>query len=297
MPSRPARRSARSSSTSSASRRASRSPSMRASGCTPTAGRTSRRRVRRRAGRDARRARSATGSMAGSACHRPRSARPAPSGTSCCPRRTARRSAPSSPRPVPRSWRPRCATVLRSRPGSWTGSSRRAVAAGAAAAVVVVPAGERWPDDSLRPAVEDLWGAGSVVAALAQRLEHRGGPLLLSPEAEAAGAAWLAVEDRIGVALTPARAGGARRAGLARRRGGRCRARRIRRRAGADGRRLHPAYGAVTEACRTRGAAWLICHRSVPSAGGSVTRHEMPRPFGDRPRRRRRRRRWPSARR
>jgi len=72
---------------------------------------------------------------------------------------------------------------------------------GAPPVVVVVPAGERWPDDSLRPAVEDLWGAGSVVAALAQRLEHRGGPLLLSPEAEAAGAAWLAVEDRIGEAL------------------------------------------------------------------------------------------------
>ncbi|GAA2741207.1 hypothetical protein GCM10009868_06480 [Terrabacter aerolatus] len=68
-------------------------------------------------------------------------------------------------------------------------------------AVVVVPAGERWPDGSLRPAVEDLWGAGSVVAALAQRLEHRGGPLLLSPEAEAAGAAWLAVEDRVDEAL------------------------------------------------------------------------------------------------
>lgn len=68
-------------------------------------------------------------------------------------------------------------------------------------AVVVVPAGERWPDGSLRPAVEDLWGAGAVVAALVQRLEHRGGPLLLSPEAEAAGAAWLAVEDRVDEAL------------------------------------------------------------------------------------------------
>ena len=68
-------------------------------------------------------------------------------------------------------------------------------------AVVVVPAGERWSDGSLRPAVEDLWGAGAVVAALAARLEHRGGPLLLSPEAEAAGAAWLAVEHRVGEAL------------------------------------------------------------------------------------------------
>ncbi len=80
----------------------------------------------------------------------------------------------------------------------WLESSR---GARAQPAVIVVPAGERWPDDSLRPAVEDLWGAGSVVAALAQRLDHRGGPLLLSPEAEAAGAAWLAVEQRVGEAL------------------------------------------------------------------------------------------------
>ena len=68
-------------------------------------------------------------------------------------------------------------------------------------AVVVVPAGERWTDGSLRPAVEDLWGAGAVVAALASRLEHRAGPLLQSPEAEAAGTAWLAVEDCVAEAL------------------------------------------------------------------------------------------------
>lgn len=84
---------------------------------------------------------------------------------------------------------------------------RMVSARGRRPAVVLVAAGERWPDGSLRPAVEDLWGAGAVIAALVIRLEHQAGPLLLSPEAAAALAAWLAVEGDLPTALRSSASG------------------------------------------------------------------------------------------
>jgi 2-phosphosulfolactate phosphatase len=65
--------------------------------------------------------------------------------------------------------------------------------------VSVVAAGERWPDGSLRPAVEDLWGAGAVLAALG--LEDA------SPEAETAVAAFDVVRARLPEALAASASG------------------------------------------------------------------------------------------
>lgn len=56
--------------------------------------------------------------------------------------------------------------------------------------VTVIAAGEHWPDGSLRPAVEDLLGAGAVLAALAD-----GGTFDASPEAALAHAAYAGVES------------------------------------------------------------------------------------------------------
>lgn len=60
------------------------------------------------------------------------------------------------------------------------------------ASLVVVPAGERWPDGSLRPAAEDLWGAGAILHTLVER-----GCTGLSPEARLAAASYAAVAPRV----------------------------------------------------------------------------------------------------
>jgi 2-phosphosulfolactate phosphatase len=54
----------------------------------------------------------------------------------------------------------------------------------------VIAAGERWPDGALRPALEDLLGAGAVIAAM-----HDQGSGPLSPEAEAARACYETTAD------------------------------------------------------------------------------------------------------
>ena len=100
-----------------------------------------------------------------------------------------------------------------------------------ASTVAVVAAGERWPDGQLRPAVEDLWGAGAVLAAL--------GAAGASPEARMAAASFRAVDDRLGDELRElrqwARAGRGRLRG---RRGRGCGVRRQPGRAGALRRRV-----------------------------------------------------------
>lgn len=78
---------------------------------------------------------------------------------------------------------------------------REHAARGRRVAVVLVAGGERWPDGSLRPAVEDLWGVGAVAAGIADTLEHQAGPLLLSPETQVAATAFAAVAHDLPGAL------------------------------------------------------------------------------------------------
>jgi 2-phosphosulfolactate phosphatase len=64
--------------------------------------------------------------------------------------------------------------------------------------VAVVACGEHWPDGSFRPAIEDLLGAGALIADL------DGGR---APEADAAAAAWWALESRAAETLASSETG------------------------------------------------------------------------------------------
>ena len=67
--------------------------------------------------------------------------------------------------------------------------------------VTVIAAGERWPDGTLRPALEDLLGAGAVIAAM-----HQYGETILSPKAEATLACYAGTAD-IAAAVTGSASG------------------------------------------------------------------------------------------
>jgi 2-phosphosulfolactate phosphatase len=79
----------------------------------------------------------------------------------------------------------------------------RATAGSPAGPIAIVPCGERWPDGSLRPAVEDLIGAGALVAALLDGDADRSH----SPEAGAAMAAFESVQGDLSDALTASASG------------------------------------------------------------------------------------------
>ncbi|TDC24790.1 hypothetical protein E1265_08810 [Streptomyces sp. 8K308] len=67
--------------------------------------------------------------------------------------------------------------------------------------VAVIASGERWPDGGLRPALEDLLGAGAVIAAL-----RRHGGDRLSPEAAVAATAFTEAGN-VGDAVTACSSG------------------------------------------------------------------------------------------
>ncbi|ALE77043.1 hypothetical protein FRP1_30135 (plasmid) [Pseudonocardia sp. EC080625-04] len=85
---------------------------------------------------------------------------------------------------------------LRNRTAAATWLTQQANSADRAPQIAVIAAGERWPDQSLRPAIEDLWGAGAVIRALVDQGWER-----LSPEADAAMHCFDAVSNDVATAL------------------------------------------------------------------------------------------------
>ena len=65
--------------------------------------------------------------------------------------------------------------------------------------IAVIAAGERWDDGSLRPAIEDLLGAGAVIASTPEKSR--------SPEAQMAASAFLAAESHLGETLRESMSG------------------------------------------------------------------------------------------
>lgn len=125
----------------------------------------------------------------------------------------ALRRAPFAPRLVLPS--PNGSTIAAAADGATVvaGSLRNAAAVGrwavgqgygtAERPVVVVAAGERWPDGSLRPALEDLLGAGAVIAAVRR---YGGDAGRLAPEVSAAAAAAEGIGD-VAAAVTECASG------------------------------------------------------------------------------------------
>lgn len=64
--------------------------------------------------------------------------------------------------------------------------------------ILLVAAGERWPEGTLRPAREDEWGAGAIIAAL---------NMPASPEAQAAADAYRAVQVKLLASVTACSSG------------------------------------------------------------------------------------------
>jgi 2-phosphosulfolactate phosphatase len=76
--------------------------------------------------------------------------------------------------------------------------AKAAIDVAAGRPIAVIPAGERWPDGGLRPAIEDLVGAGAILDALGLRC---------SPEAEVAREAYRSAQPRLASLLRECESG------------------------------------------------------------------------------------------